>query len=196
MYLPKINLDDGTILRVDQVALEVVAHLGDLHFLEAHHQVATHPLVLLVVVDFLNEADNNMKLSKFDHTYAEKYTPEYWLNFFEKKYHFKEFAKNHFEYIDAKTFIEFSPEENENNNKIVKQVNGIFKKAYPLYFRDFEANLPEFSGFKGFFRKDFPYDEYFIGRYDIMIDQSKTLKFLETNANTPGMICESHYPAR
>lgn len=31
----KINLDDGTILRVDQVALEVIAHLGDLHFLEA-----------------------------------------------------------------------------------------------------------------------------------------------------------------
>lgn len=137
-----------------------------------------------------------MKLTKFDSTYTEKFTPEYWLNFFQKKYQFKEFAKNHFEYIDAKTFIEFSPEEYEKNNEIVRQVNTIFKKAYPLYFRDFEANLPEFSGFKGFFRKDFPYNEYFIGRYDIMIDQSRTLKFLETNANTPGMICESHYPAR
>ena len=29
-----------------------------------------------------------------------------------------------------------------------------------------------------------------------MIDQSRTLRFLETNANTPWMICESHYPAR
>ena len=85
MYLPKLNLADVTILRVDQVALEVVAHLGDLHFLEAHHQVSTHPLVHLVVVHFLNEADKNIKLSTFDHTYAEKDTPEYWINFFEKK---------------------------------------------------------------------------------------------------------------
>jgi glutathionylspermidine synthase len=103
---------------------------------------------------------------------------------------------NHFEYIDTKTFIEFSKDEYEFNNEIVRQVNGIFRKAYDFYFQDFESNLPEFSWFKEFFRKEFPYNEYFIGRYDIMIDESKTLRFLETNANTPGMICESHYPAR
>ncbi len=137
-----------------------------------------------------------MQLSQFDLTFSETYTPEYWLNFFEQKYDFKEFAKNHFEYIDAKTFIEFSKEEQEKNNEIVRQVNAIFRHAYDLYFEDFAKNLPEFSGFQEFFRKEFPYDEYFIGRYDIMIDQSRTLRFLETNANTPGMICESHYPAR
>lgn len=137
-----------------------------------------------------------MKLSNFDPTFREKFTPKYWLDFFARKYDFKEFAVNHFEYIDARTFIEFSREEYEANNEIVRQVNGIFRKAYDFYFRDFETNLPEFRGFKEFFQKEFPYDEYFIGRYDIMIDQSRTLRFLETNANTPGMICESHYPAR
>jgi glutathionylspermidine synthase len=137
-----------------------------------------------------------MQLSQFDPTFSEIYTPEYWLNFFEQKYDFKEFAKNHFEYIDAKTFIEFSKEEQEKNNEIVRQVNTIFRHAYDFYFENFAKNLPEFSGFQEFFRKEFPYDEYFIGRYDIMIDQSRTLRFLETNANTPGMICESHYPAR
>ncbi|MBP9779783.1 glutathionylspermidine synthase family protein [Candidatus Gracilibacteria bacterium] len=137
-----------------------------------------------------------MKLSKFDSIYTEKYTPKYWLDFFVEKYHFEDFSENHFDYIDTKTFIEFSKEELELNNEIVRKVNEIFRKAYAFYFENFEKNLPEFSGFKDLFRVDFPYNEYFIARYDIMIDESRTLRFLETNANTPGMICESHYPAR
>lgn len=136
-----------------------------------------------------------MQLSTFDTTFTEKYTPEFWLDFFVEKYHFKEFSKNHFDYIDTKTFIEFAKEELETNNEIVRKVNGIFRKAYSYYFESFEKNLPEFSGFKHFFSESFPYDDYFIARYDIMIDESRTLRFLETNANTPGMICESHYPA-
>lgn len=136
-----------------------------------------------------------MKLQPFTPTYALEFTPKFWNDFYKEKYGFTDFHPNHFEYIDAKTFFSFSRADYEENSLIVQKVNAVFRKAYNFYFQDFEKNLPDFLGFKHYFQKDFPYDDYFIGRYDIMIDASGTLRFLETNANTPGMICESHFPA-
>jgi glutathionylspermidine synthase len=81
-------------------------------------------------------------------------------------------------------------------NSIVEAVNAIFRRAYWYYFDSLPENLKDFVGFHPYFKEEFPYDDYFIGRYDIMIDEQWTLKFLETNANTPGMICESYHPAR
>jgi glutathionylspermidine synthase len=102
---------------------------------------------------------------------------------------------NYFEYLDTKTFVGFEKAEFEELQAIVRSVNGIFRKAYSWYWDDLARNLPEFSRIHEYFRKEFPYDEYFIARYDVLIDVHGEYKFLETNANTPGLITESNRPS-
>ena len=100
----------------------------------------------LVGVDSLNEEDKNqtMYLQKFDPSWAEKYTAKYWYDFLCEKYMLTDFPKNHFEYIDAGTFIECTENEFEEMNSIVRKVNGIFRTAYVFYFENLEKNLPDF----------------------------------------------------
>ncbi len=102
---------------------------------------------------------------------------------------------NYFEYLDTKTFVGFEKAEFEELKTIVRAVNGIFRQAYSWYWDDLARNLPEFSRIHDYFRKEFPYDEYFIARYDVLIDIHGEYKFLETNANTPGLITESNRPS-
>ncbi len=137
-----------------------------------------------------------MQLKKIPDTYRDTYSPKFWHSFLCEKFDFHDFHPEHFEYIDTKTFISVSQKEYQEMNDIVSQVNRIFRKAYTYYFDELSENLKDFVGFHRYFRQEFPLDEYFIARYDILMDEHGTLKFLETNANTPGMICESHYPAR
>lgn len=136
-----------------------------------------------------------MELKNFPSTFSDTYSPNFWYSFLCEKYNFHDFHPEHFEYIDTKTFISVSEDEYLSINNIVESVNTIFRKAYSFYYEKLDENLKDFIGFSKYFRPDFPYDEYFIGRYDILIDTNGVLKFLETNANTPWMICESHYPA-
>lgn len=77
----------------------------------------------------------------------------------------------------------------------VESVNQIFLKAYGFYLENLEQNLPDFMPFHGIIRDALPLDEYAIGRYDVLVDTAGEFRFLETNANTPGMTVESHYPA-
>ncbi len=137
-----------------------------------------------------------MQLKNFPDTFREIYSPKFWHSFLCEKFQFKDFHPEHFEYIDTKTFISVSGDEYREMSTVVEKVNAVFTKAYRFYFENLSENLKDFIGFHSLFREGFPYDEEFIARYDIMKDTQWVLKFLETNANTPGMICESHYPAR
>lgn len=152
-------------------------------------------------MDFPSEEDSfsikkNMQLQHFDPSWKNLYSPKYWYDLFWSRYELSDFPKNHFDYIDTTTYIACTEQEMKDMNTIVRSVNGIFRKWYDFYFENLDTNLPDFIGYHPYFRKDFPYEEYFIGRYDILIDASGTLKFLETNANTPGMQFESHHPAQ
>ena len=55
-----------------------------------------------------------------------------------------------------------------------------------------QKTFPDFAFMEPLFAKKFPLGEYFLGRYDVIREaETGIYKFLETNANTPGMITES-----
>ncbi len=94
--------------------------------------------------------------------------------------------------MDYENIVEFSQTEYIEFMDILKKGNSIFKKAYEFYRKDLVNNLPDFAFMEAFFFDKFPLWEYFIGRYDIIREAGTGIyKFLETNANTPGMITES-----
>jgi hypothetical protein len=124
-----------------------------------------------------------------------RYTKEKIFEEFQKVYAIEGLDPNYFEYLDTKTFVGFEKAEFDELKIIVRAVNGIFCKAYSWYWEDLARNLPEFSRIHEYFRKEFPFDEYFIARYDVLIDVHGEYKFLETNANTPGLITESNRPS-
>lgn len=115
---------------------------------------------------------------------------------FAKYFNFEDFDPDTFSYLDSEYFIDVTQKEYSLLADIVTTANSIFLQAYTYYYADIEKNLPDFIGFHPLFRKDFPLSEFFIGRYDILLDTNGNLQFLETNANTPGMIGDLNFPAK
>lgn len=62
---------------------------------------------------------------------------------------------------------------------------------------DFARKVPKFAAFEEFFPKTFDPSEYFVGGYDALVEAGTgDVKFLETNANTPGFVNEPYYVSR
>ena len=121
----------------------------------------------------------------------EKYSQEYLQNHFEKKCSTK-IMDNYFEYVKTDEVFVFSDEDLKELKYITKYVDKIFLKWYDYYIKDIEKNLnPEKYFFIDYLKNTFVKEEYLISRYDVAIEKNtKKLKFLEINANTPWMITD------
>lgn len=116
---------------------------------------------------------------------------------FESKYELDDFEHRYFRYMDYENIVEFSQEEYDEFMDILARGNAIFVKAYEFYRKDLVKNLPDFAFMQSLFSDTFPLDTYFLGRYDVICESGTGIyKFLETNANTPGMITESCHVSR
>lgn len=125
-------------------------------------------------------------------SYKPTNTTESLQSIFENKYELEDFENRYFRYMDYDNIVEFSKEEYAEFMDILSKGNAIFVKAYEFYRKDLLKNLPDFAFMEPLFAKKFPLGEYFLGRYDIIREEGTGIyKFLETNANTPGMITES-----
>jgi hypothetical protein len=119
-------------------------------------------------------------------------TTESLQTIFENKYELEDFEDRYFRYMDYESIVEFSRAEYDEFMDILAQGNAIFVKAYEFYRKDLAKNLPDFAFMDTLFAEKFPLTEYFLGRYDVIREAGTGIyKFLETNANTPGMITES-----
>ena len=101
--------------------------------------------------------------------------------------------KDYFDYVDNEVFVGFSSEEDENLRALVSRVDAIMRQAYMYAYEERYVRLDEFRPWLDRFRREYPYDEHFIARYDAVFDQTGVIKFVENNANTPGMQLESIY---
>jgi len=121
----------------------------------------------------------NKKL-KFDYMYFQQY--------FSQKYKLNHLEKDYFKYIDYENILVIEDRGYTKLSKITTEINQIFKEAYEIYFKEIDSNLPEFSYFKKYFSSK--YVEHFIWRYDVLFDTDWNYKFIELNANTPGLITD------
>lgn len=110
---------------------------------------------------------------------------------FEKKYSLT-LPKNYFEYNPTDEVLILSKEYFKEIQDITKEVDSIFLQAYQFYIMEIEKNLTwENSFFIPYLKNKFIIKNYLIGRYDVAIEQETwNLKFLEFNANTPGLITD------
>lgn len=114
-------------------------------------------------------------------------------DFFQKKYETK-LVSDYFNYIDYENIVVFSSKYLDEIYKITSEIDKIMIKSYKFYLENLEQNLEnEFSLFWDFLW-DFRVEDYLIWRYDVIIEkQTKKLKFIELNANTPGMITDIYH---
>ena len=101
--------------------------------------------------------------------------------------------KDYFDYVDNEVFVSLSSEEDENLRTLVSRVDAIMRQAYIYAYEERYIRLDEYRPWLDRFRQEYPYDEHFIARYDAVFDQNGVIKFVENNANTPGMQLESMY---
>lgn len=114
------------------------------------------------------------------------FPPEKFFQKFTEKIDMTGVDMNNFDYMDTLEFVAISSDFYHETLDLIEKINAIFVKAYDFYFENFDKNLTDFYDFKNFFRPNFPLNEQFIARYDILIEKDTgILKFLETNANTP-----------
>lgn len=128
-----------------------------------------------------------MKLQKIQTSYDKDYFQKYFI----KKYKLNHLEDNYFNYIDYENIFSFSSREYSEIQKLVKKIDKIFLKAYDFYFEDFENNLIDFKEYKAYFRSYV--ENYFIWRYDVLIDEKGDYKFIELNANTPWLITDIYH---
>lgn len=114
-------------------------------------------------------------------------------DFFQKKYETK-LVSDYFNYIDYENIVVFSSKYLDEIYKITSEIDKIMIKSYKFYLENLEQNLEnEFSLFWDFLWY-FRVEDYLIWRYDVIIEkQTKKLKFIELNANTPGMITDIYH---
>lgn len=101
--------------------------------------------------------------------------------------------KDYFDYVDNEVFVNLSSEEDENLRTLVSRVDAIMRQAYTYAYEERYIRLDEYRPWLDRFRQEYPYDEHFIARYDAVFDKNGVIKFVENNANTPGMQLESMY---
>lgn len=113
-------------------------------------------------------------------------------NYFENKYNMSFSYDKYFEYLKKDEIILL--EDNQINQilNLTKNINNIFLKAYELYLSNISWNLKwDYSIFSSHINKIFPIWDYFIWRYDVLIEKNTgNLKFIELNANTPWLITD------
>lgn len=112
----------------------------------------------------------------------------FFQEYFSKKYNLNHLERDYFKYIDYENILFFESTEYKELSELTIKINEIFKKAYCFYFENFSNNLPEFSLFKKYFSDK--YLNHFIWRYDVLLDLEGNHKFIELNANTPGLITD------
>ena len=124
-------------------------------------------------------------------------TPQDFQTHYTQRSHLPGFDPKYFDYLDYDHIVEFTPESWGELRDLTARVDAIFMKAYKISRQDFAANIPEFQMFEEYFSAEFPRNRQFLARYDVIIDSvSGEYQFLETNANTPGLITESYHIAR
>lgn len=129
--------------------------------------------------------------------YAPRHDAAYFQDFFVSRYGLEAFESDYFRYVDYEYIVESSEAEHAEFMRAVTAVNRVFVHAYPLYRDRLAEMVPEFAPLFADFRAEYPIDEHFIGRYDVIVDaDTGEYQFLETNANTPGLVTESHHLAR
>jgi len=100
--------------------------------------------------------------------------------------------ENYFEYVMCDEALVFSNDFFEHIKSLTHNIDNIFLKWYQIYINEIEKNLsPEMYFFVDYLKNNFSLNDYLIARYDVAIEkETKKLKFLEINANTPGMITD------
>lgn len=119
------------------------------------------------------------------------YDKDYFQKYFIKKYNLNNLQEDYFNYIDYSNIFSFTWKEYSDIQKLVKEIDNIFIKAYNFYFLDFERNLPDFKVYKNYFKSYI--DNYFIWRYDVLVDKNWDYKIIELNANTPWLITDIYH---
>jgi glutathionylspermidine synthase len=106
------------------------------------------------------------------------------------------FDPAYFEYLDYDHIVTFSQSEWNELRDLTANIDTICLQAYEIARKEFAQNLPEFLIFEDYFAQIFPLRSQFLARYDVIIDSTThKYQFLETNANTPGLITESYHIA-
>ncbi len=107
------------------------------------------------------------------------------------------FDPHYFEYLDYDHIISFSRKDWDELRSLTSQIDQICLQAYEISRQEFFQNIPEFAIFEDYFAQIFPIKKQFLARYDVIIDSvTGTYQYLETNANTPGLITESYHIAK
>lgn len=125
--------------------------------------------------------NRNMKKVPFTHF------PSSLETILEKEYGV-EIPENYFQYIERKFFFDVT-EFLENLKEVIALVNEVFLYAYRYYFEKKETIL---GGKYALLARylDACVNQYFLGRYDCLIDRNGVCKIIEFNANTPWLITE------
>lgn len=102
-----------------------------------------------------------------------------------------------FDYLEPEYYLLFEDADMRRIADAVRAVNRIFVKAYAFTMERFAERCPKFVPLAEFFPPAFDPSTYFVGRYDILVEKGTLeLKFLETNANTPGFVNEPYHVSR
>ena len=116
--------------------------------------------------------------------------------FYTNRSELPEFDPAYFEYLDYDHIVAFTPEGWQELRDLTAQIDNICKQGYVIARRELTKNIPEFVLFESYFATEFPSQKQFLARYDVIIDSvTGKYQYLETNANTPGLITESYYIA-
>lgn len=127
----------------------------------------------------------------FTRKIPQKYSIQDLQHHFETKYNLK-LPEKYFEYNLTDEILVLDENYFKEIQAITKEVDAIFVQAYQFYIEEIEKNLAwENSLFIEYLKTKFFTKEYLIGRYDVLIEKETwNLKFLEFNANTPGLITD------
>jgi len=129
-----------------------------------------------------------MKLTKI----KLKNNPKDLLSYFSLEYGMSFQFERYFQYLDYDYIVEINDDDIKQIDELVKHMNKIILKAYDFYCLNLNENLKnQYSFFIKYLNK-FKKKDYLIWRYDILIDENWDYKFIEMNANTPGLITDIH----
>ena len=101
--------------------------------------------------------------------------------------------RGYFDYVDNDVFVSLSEREDRELFALTGRVDTIMRQAYIYAYEERYSTLQSFYPWLAQMRREYPYDEHFIARYDAIYDRDGAIKFIENNANTPGMQLESAY---
>lgn len=128
-----------------------------------------------------------MKIKKINIWYDKNDFQDFFIN----KYDLSNLVDNYFNYLDYENIFTFESWEYLKAKSFLWELDNIFIKAYEFYFEKFDNNLEVFSEFKHYFKKKLW--DYFLWRYDILIDKKGEYRVIEFNWNTPWLITDIYH---